>query len=123
MNVKLPETNFALKPMKSTIFSIIFVIASLSFPCLAQGNYGQYTKAECPIKISDELTSSGKFSFGYMTVPDFVLTFDGPIANLSLYDRDIVIIELRGLKHSGFSFQFAFLPSGGEASFIYTSES
>jgi pimeloyl-ACP methyl ester carboxylesterase len=31
---------------------------------------------------------------------DFVPTFDGPPGSLFLSDRDVVIIELRGLKHS-----------------------
>jgi len=129
--------------MKTTIFIIIFAISSLSISCFAQGEYGQFTEAECPIKISEELASSGNFTFGYMTVPefhkkpgskaielavaifkcraeevkydplilnsggpgmsnleDFIPTFDGPIGNLFLFDRDVVIIELRGLKHS-----------------------
>jgi len=129
--------------MKTSILSFIIVIFSLSISCLAQSEYGQFTEAECPIKISEELASSGNFTFGYMTVPefhknpegkpielavaifkcraeeakydplilnsggpgmsnleDFVPTFDGPLGNLFLYDRDVVIIELRGLKHS-----------------------
>jgi len=129
--------------MKKSILSFLLLIFTLSISCFAQSKYGQFTEAECPIKISEELASSGKFTFGYMTVPefhkkpgsqaielavaifkcraeeakydplilnsggpgmsnleDFVPTFDGPLGNLFLFDRDIVIIELRGLKHS-----------------------
>ena len=143
MNVQLVELSINLKPMKTTILSFIIVIFSFSISCLAQSEYGQFTEAECPIKISEELASSGNFSFGYMTVPefhkkpgskaielavavfkcraetakyeplilnsggpgmsnleDFVPTFDGPLGKLFLFDRDVVIIELRGLKHS-----------------------
>lgn len=31
---------------------------------------------------------------------DFVPRFDGPLGNLFLELRDVVIVELRGLKHS-----------------------
>jgi pimeloyl-ACP methyl ester carboxylesterase len=129
--------------MKARTIFFILIIFSISISCLAQGEYGQFTEAECPIKISEELASSGNFTFGYMTVPefhknpegkpielavaifkcraeeakydplilnsggpgmsnleDFVPTFDGPLGNLFLFDRDVVIIELRGLKHS-----------------------
>jgi pimeloyl-ACP methyl ester carboxylesterase len=129
--------------MKTTILSIVITLSLLSFPCIAQGQYGIFTEAECPIKISEELATGGNFTFGYMTVPefhknpegkpielavavfkcraekakyeplvlnsggpgmsnleDFVPTFDGPLGNLFLFDRDVVIIELRGLKHS-----------------------
>jgi len=37
---------------------------------------------------------------GMSNLEDFVPTFDGPIGNLFLFERDVVIIELRGLKHS-----------------------
>jgi len=129
--------------MKTILRSIIFVLSFLSYSCVPQVEYGQFTEADCPIKISDELSSSGNFIFGYITVPefhkktgsqaielavaifkcrtgspkydplvlnsggpgmsnleDFVPTFDGPLGNFLLNDRDIVIIELRGLKHS-----------------------
>lgn len=114
-------------------------VQSISKP----SEYGKFTEAECPIKISEELAASGNFIFGYMTVPefhgkqgsqaielavavfkcrkdsaiydplvlnsggpgmsnleDFVPTFDGPLGNLFLFERDVVIIELRGLEHS-----------------------
>lgn len=129
--------------MKSAILSAIIAFAFFSLSCLAQTDYGTFTKSDCPIDISDELASGGNFTFGYMTAPefhgkpgsqvielavaifkcrsespryeplvlnsggpgmsnleDFVPTFDGPLGNLFLFDRDIVIIELRGLKHS-----------------------
>lgn len=129
--------------MKSAIYSIIFILVSLSFTCIAQGEYGIFAEAECPIIISDELASSDKFTFGYMTVPefhrkpgsqtlelavaifkckqeqatkaplilnsggpgmsnleDFVPTFDSPLGAFFLQERDVVIIELRGLQHS-----------------------
>ena len=37
---------------------------------------------------------------GMSNLEDFVPTFDSPLGNLFLNDRDVVIIELRGLKHS-----------------------
>lgn len=129
--------------MKTTIIFGILIICSKLIACGEAIQYGQFTKAECPIPISDELAKSGNFSFGYMTVPefhgkqgsktielavaifkcrkdsviyeplvlnsggpgmsnleDFVPTFDSPLGNLFLNERDIVIIELRGLKHS-----------------------
>ncbi len=129
--------------MKSTILSAIIALAFFSLTCSAQTDYGTFSKSQCPIDISDELASSGNFTFGYMTAPefhglpgsqvielavaifkcrsespkyeplvlnsggpgmsnleDFVPTFDGPLGKLFLFDRDVVIIELRGLKHS-----------------------
>jgi len=121
------------------LFSISFVFTT----CSHTTEFGQFTEAECPIPISEELASSDRFTFGYMTVPeihgkkgtgsielaiaifkcrqdsvkgeplilnsggpgmsnleDFVPVFDGPVGDLFLNDRDVVIIELRGLKHS-----------------------
>jgi pimeloyl-ACP methyl ester carboxylesterase len=122
--------------------TLLFAAASLAMrPQVAE--YGIFTESECPITISEELASSGKFTFGYMTVPefhgkqgsqaielavaifkckqekatreplilnsggpgmsnleDFVPTFDSPLGNFFLQDRDVVIIELRGLQHS-----------------------
>ena len=37
---------------------------------------------------------------GMSNLEDFVPTFDSPLGNLFLNERDVVIIELRGLKHS-----------------------
>jgi pimeloyl-ACP methyl ester carboxylesterase len=129
--------------MKPKILPIIIALSFISFSGIGQDRYGVFTEAECPIKISEELASSGKFTFGYMTVPefhgkegsraielavaifkciqeqatmeplilnsggpgmsnleDFVPTLDGPLGSLFLNDRDVVIIELRGLQHS-----------------------
>jgi len=57
--------------MKMTLLStLLFAIASLAMrPQVTE--YGIFTEAECPISISEELASSGKFTFGYMTVPEF----------------------------------------------------
>jgi len=129
--------------MKTTLLSAL-LMAIMSLAMRSQGTeYGIFTEEECPITISEELASSGKFTFGYMTVPefhgkqgsqaielavaifkckqekatkeplilnsggpgmsnleDFVPTFDSPLGNFFLQERDIVIIELRGLQHS-----------------------
>lgn len=126
------------------IFAAIVISTSvLCFSCQEKTPAGLFEEAECPIPVSEELASSGKFTFGYMSVPefhgkkgsasielavaifkcrqdsavneplilnsggpgmsnleDFVPTFDSPLGNLFLNDRDVVIIELRGLKHS-----------------------
>lgn len=122
--------------------ALLFVIASLAMKSQV-ADYGTFTQAKWPIEISEELASSGKFSFGYMTVPefhgkqgsrvielavaifkckqdkatkeplilnsggpgmsnleDFVPTFDSPLGSFFLQERDVVIIELRGLQHS-----------------------
>jgi len=127
-----------------TAFLLILLSALLAAPSKSQSpEYGLFTEADCPIEISEELAASGKFIFGYMTVPefhgvpgsqaielavaifkcrkdsaiydplilnsggpgmsnleDFVPTFDSPLGTFFLQDRDVVIIELRGLKHS-----------------------
>jgi pimeloyl-ACP methyl ester carboxylesterase len=57
--------------MKTTIFSGVVVISTLFFSCTKQIEYGQYIETKCLIEISEELASSGKFSYGYMTVPEF----------------------------------------------------
>ena len=129
--------------MKMTLLStLLFAVTSLAMR--SQGaEHGVFTEAECPIPVSEELASSGKFTFGYMTVPefhekrssqaielavaifkckqdiatkeplilnsggpgmsnleDFVPTFDTPLGTFFLQERDVVIIELRGLEHS-----------------------
>ena len=129
--------------MTTTIFSAIIAISTLFFSCTKQIEYGQFTQSKCPIEIPEELANSGKFTYGYMTVPefhdtpgskaielavavfkcnqdsalykplilnsggpgqsnidDFVPGLFGPIGNLFLNERDVVVIELRGLKYS-----------------------
>ena len=129
--------------MKITLLSTILIAFTSSGMWSQDSEYGKFTESECPIPISEELASNGKFSFGYMTVPefhgkegsqaielavaifkckqgeaskeplilnsggpgmsnleDFVPTFDSPLGTFFLQDRDVVIIELRGLKHS-----------------------
>jgi len=59
--------------MKMTLIStLLFAVASLAMKYQVT-EYGIFTETECPIKISEELAFSGKFTFGYMTVPEFVL--------------------------------------------------
>lgn len=48
--------------MKTLQFSIQHAILFLSCFCLAQSEYGQFTEAECFIKISEELSTSGNFT-------------------------------------------------------------
>ena len=129
--------------MKMTFLSILlFAVTSLAMRSQVT-EYGIFTETECPIQISEELASSGKFTFGHISVPefhgkkgsrtielgvaifkckqekaskeplilnsggpgmsnleDFVPTFDSPMGSFFLQDRDVVIIELRGLQHS-----------------------
>lgn len=129
--------------MKITFLSTVLIVFTRLVMWSQDTEYGKFTEAECPIKISEELAASGKFIFGYMTVPefhgksgsraielavaifkckqekatkeplivnsggpgmsnleDFVPTFDSPMGNFFLQERDVVIIELRGLQHS-----------------------
>ncbi len=129
--------------MKKITFLSLIILA-VSFVGYAQNsNTGKFLKAPCPIDVPEGLEESGKFSFGYMKVPEFhaypdgktielaisihkcqgdsathepmVLVTGGPgmsdidafvpdlfgdLGALFLNNRDIVIIELRGLKYS-----------------------
>jgi len=129
--------------MKNKTF-LSLVILAVSFVGYAQNsNPGKFLKAPCPIDVPEGLEESGKFSYGYMEVPEFhanptgktielaiaihkcqgdsathepmVLITGGPgmsdidafvpdlfgdLGALFLNNRDIVIIELRGLKYS-----------------------
>jgi len=129
--------------MKKIAISILVILA-VSIAGYAQNiNSGKFVKAPCPIDVPEGLEESGKFSFGYMEVPEFhanpdgktielalavvkcqsdsashepmVLVTGGPgmsdidefvpmlfgeMGGLFLNNRDIVIIELRGLKYS-----------------------
>ena len=129
--------------MKKIAISILVILA-VSIAGYAQNiNSGKFVKAPCPIDVPEGLEESGKFSFGYMEVPEFhadsdgktielalavvkcqsdsasheplVLVTGGPgmsdidtfvpmlfgdMGALFLNNRDVVIIELRGLKYS-----------------------
>jgi len=124
--------------------SLCFVVlAFLLLGCKQSSDTGKFVNTPCPIEVPDGLEDSGKFSFGYMKVPEFhknpngntielaiaihkcqgdsatqepfVLVTGGPgmsdidnfvpdlfgdLGALFLNNRDIVIIELRGLKYS-----------------------
>ena len=129
--------------MKSSLILALTFVVSLHCSWSKSPEFGHFKEETCPIPISEELASSGKFCFGYMTVPefhgeknsqaielavaifkckqekaekaplilnsggpgmsnleDFVPTFDSPLGSFFLQDRDVVIVELRGLKHS-----------------------
>ncbi len=126
--------------MKKTI---ILIISLILIQCNQNNNLGEFNKTTCPIKVSQELIESGKFSYGFMKVPElhskpngktielaiaifkcksdsatqeplvlntggpglsnmdnFIPEVSGDLGNLFLNNRDIVIIELRGLKYS-----------------------
>jgi len=126
--------------MKKTVILLLSLIFA---GCSQDNNLGEFIETTSPIKVPQELIESGKFSYGYMKVPEFhnkpngkaielaiaifkskadsatheplVLTTGGPglsnmdsfipelsgdLGNLFLDNRDIVVIELRGLKYS-----------------------
>ena len=59
--------------MKMTLIStLLFAVFSLAMRSQVT-EFGIFTETECPIRISEELASSGKCTFGFMTVPEFVL--------------------------------------------------
>ena len=121
-----------------SLFIFLLVVA-----CNRETDTGKFVSAPCPVKVPEELVTNGKFSFGYMKVPEFhskpygntielavaVFKFIGDIATheplifvtggpgssdiggwvpllssnfgkLFLDNRDVVIIELRGLRYS-----------------------
>ncbi len=129
--------------MKKQLNLYLFILSILFIGCKQENDIGKFTNATCPIKVPDSLIESGKFSYGYMRVPEFhnkpdgkaielavavfkcqsdsathepfVLVTGGPgmsdidnfvpdlfgdLGDLFLNNRDIVIIELRGLKYS-----------------------
>ena len=129
--------------MRKTTISSLIILAVLSVGCTQSSNTGKFVKTPCPIDVPEGLEESGKFSFGYMEVPElhenptgktvelalavfkcqgdsatneplvlitggpgmsdidsFVPDLFGDLGALFLNNRDIVIIELRGLKYS-----------------------
>ena len=129
--------------MKMNVALSLFVFTVFCVGCKTINDTGKFVKAPCPIDVPEGLEESGKFSFGYMEVPEFhaypdgktielaiaihkcqgdsathepmVLVTGGPgmsdidafvpdlfgdLGTLFLNNRDIVIIELRGLKYS-----------------------
>ncbi len=129
--------------MKRKIFLSLVLLSILFVGCKHDNGIGKFVNAPCPIKVPDGLIDSGKFSYGYIKVPEFhnkpdgktielavavlkcqsdsatheplVLVTGGPgmsdidafvpdlfgdMGTLFLNNRDIIIIELRGLKYS-----------------------
>jgi len=129
--------------MKKIAVLSLGIFANLFIGCNNNSDIGLLVKAPCPFEVPEELEESGKFSYGYMKVPEFhehpdgntielavavfkcrldtatheplVLNTGGPgmsnmdnfvpdlfgeLGDLLLNNRDVVIIELRGLKYS-----------------------
>jgi len=129
--------------MKKQLILFLFILASIFIGCKQGNGIGEFTNSTCPIEVPDSLLDSGKFSYGYMKVPEFhnkpngkvielavavfkcqadsttheplllvtggpgmsdidafVLDLTGDLGKLFLDNRDIVVIELRGLKYS-----------------------
>jgi pimeloyl-ACP methyl ester carboxylesterase len=129
--------------MKKITFLSLVILSVLFVGCTQKSNTGIFVKAPCPIDVPEGLEESGKFSYGYMEVPElhanptgktielaiaihkcqgdsathepmvlitggpgmsdidnFVPDLFGDLGTLFLNNRDIVIIELRGLKYS-----------------------
>jgi pimeloyl-ACP methyl ester carboxylesterase len=129
--------------MKKILVISFFIFSIFFLGCKPDNNLGKFVKAPSPVKAPEGLEESGKFSFGYMKVPEmyknpdgktielalavfksqsdsatneplvlvtggpgmsdidaFVPDLFGDLGNLFLNNRDIVVIELRGLKYS-----------------------
>lgn len=127
---------------KKMVLSVLAIYLLLN-GCKHTNDLGKFVKATSPIEAPQELVNSGKFTYGYMKVPEFhnhpkgksielavgffkcqsdtatheplVLVTGGPgmsdiagflplffgeMGKLFLNNRDVVIIELRGLKYS-----------------------
>ena len=124
--------------------TITLIVLSLLFDVNGHNNkIGKLVESPCPLNVPQGLAESGKFSYGYMKVPEFhsnpegkcielaiavfkcqvdsatheplILITGGPgnsdiqgflpllfgnFGKLFLNNRDVVIIELRGLKYS-----------------------
>jgi len=129
--------------MNKTVFLSLFVSTIIIVGCNKNIDTGKFVTATCPIDVPEGLEESGKFTYGYMEVPElhenptgktielaiaihkcqgdsasheplvlvtggpgmsdidtFVPMLFGDMGGLFLNNRDIVIIELRGLKYS-----------------------
>lgn len=129
--------------MKKKIVLSLVIVSILFVGCKHDNDKGKFVNVPCPVNVPEGLEESGKFSYGYMKVPEFhkkpdgntielavaifkcqldsatheplVLVTGGPgmsdidafvpdlfedLGALFLNNRDIVIIELRGLKYS-----------------------
>jgi len=129
--------------MRKQLILCLFLLAALFIGCKQGNGIGEFTNSTCPIEVPDSLIESGKFSYGFMKVPEFhsnpngkaielavavfkshadvstheplILIMGGPgmsdidafvpeltgdLGKLFLDNRDVVIIELRGLKYS-----------------------
>ncbi len=129
--------------MKKIIVLSLLISTIIFIGCNKNSEIGKFTLSDCPLELPEELLLSGKFSYGYMEVPEYadnlngktiklaiavfkckadsatheplVLCQGGPgssnidgfvpdlaggLGNLFLNERDVVIIESRGLKYS-----------------------
>jgi pimeloyl-ACP methyl ester carboxylesterase len=129
--------------MKNALLLAFAILSLLSSSFKTDDVLGKFVPADCPLKLPEALVKSGKFSFGYMKVPEFhknpdgkaielalaifkcqadsatheplIFVTGGPgssdiggwlpilsgdLGKLFLSNRDVVIIELRGLKYS-----------------------
>ena len=57
--------------MRKIALSSLIILAVLFVGCTQSNNTGKFVKAPCPIDVPEGLEESGKFSFGYMEVPEF----------------------------------------------------
>jgi pimeloyl-ACP methyl ester carboxylesterase len=129
--------------MKKFVAISLFVLSLLFNVSGHNRELGKLIESPCPFKVPEALSESGKFSYGYMKVPEFhsnpdgksielavaifkcqsdsatheplILITGGPgnsdiqgflpllfgnLGKFFLDNRDVVIIELRGLKYS-----------------------
>ena len=129
--------------MKKIMVFLLIASSLLLINCGPEDMSGELVLTDCPVEIPIELLESGKFSYGYMKVPEiaanpdgrtielavavfkcqaesstheplvlcaggpgssnidtFVPALTGGLGKLFLNNRDVVVIESRGLKYS-----------------------
>ncbi len=129
--------------MRKQLVLCLFLLTVLCIGYKPGNGIGEFTNSTSPIEVPDSLIANGKFTYGYMKVPELhsipngkaielavavfksqaevptheplVLIMGGPgmsdidafvpemigdLGKLFLENRDVVIIELRGLKYS-----------------------
>ena len=50
--------------MKATSPLLFLIFSIILFSCQQKESFGQYTEADCPIEIPEELRNGGKFTYG-----------------------------------------------------------
>ena len=70
--------------MKRSIVLKSIIVSLILIGCKGNNSLGEFVQTACPIPVPQELVESGKFSYGYMKVPEFHKNPDGKAIELAV---------------------------------------